>query len=367
MAHKQAFLNFDEKNNTLVVKGDWVIRNIATIKQQIHDAKIQDDKNIKIEGKEIKRLDSAGVWMIMNGFKHVDLQSFSKQHQKLFEFIKQKQDISNKKEHLPKPLTVVQTIGKYSLRQKSEVFEYINFVGKVTLDSALIIFNPLRWRWNSLVSVINTSGASALPIVTLLSFMIGVVITYQMGNQLQQYGANVFVVDLLGLSILREFGPLLTAIMVGGRTGSAFTAQLGIMKINLEIDALKAMGIKITNLLILPRILALFIVVPLLTIWADIFGIMGGMTMSKNMLGISWYDFLLRFQQEVPIKSLVIGLLKAPVFALIIASVGCFEGMKVHGSAESVGIRTTRSVVIGIFLVIAFDSVVSVLLSEFDL
>jgi phospholipid/cholesterol/gamma-HCH transport system permease protein len=139
------------------------------------------------------------------------------------------------------------------------------------------------------------------------------------------------------------------------------------MKINQEIDALKTMGTKPTELLLLPRIAGLLIVVPLLTIWADIFGVIGGMSMAKYMLGIGWYDFLLRFQAEVPLKSLIIGLAKAPVFALIIASVGCFEGMKVHGSAESVGTRTTRSVVIAIFIIIIFDGICSVLLSRYNL
>ena len=188
-----------------------------------------------------------------------------------------------------------------------------------------------------------------------------------MGNQLRMYSADIFIVNLLGLSILREFGPLLTAIMVGGRTGSAFTAQLGMMKVNHEIDALTTMGITPTEILLIPRIAGLFIVVPLLTIWADIFGIMGGMMMAQHMLDISWHDFIMRFQREIPLRSLIIGLCKAPVFALIIASVGCFEGMKVSGSAESVGVRTTRSVVLSIMLIIIFDGIVSVLLSRYKL
>jgi len=217
------------------------------------------------------------------------------------------------------------------------------------------------------VDVVYKTGYQALPIIALLSFMIGVVITYQMGVQLKSYGANIFIVDLLGLSVLREFGPLLTAIMVAGRTGSAFTAELGTMKVNREIDVLNTMGVTPAELLLLPRIIGLVIALPLLTMWADIFGVLGGMVMSKDMLGIHWQDFLLRFEQQIPVRALLIGLGKAPVFALIIASIGCFEGMQVKGSADSVGKQTTRSVVWAIFFIIVADAIFSVLFSKLKL
>jgi phospholipid/cholesterol/gamma-HCH transport system permease protein len=188
-----------------------------------------------------------------------------------------------------------------------------------------------------------------------------------MGLQLRNYGANIYIVDLLGLSVLREFGPLITAIMVAGRTGSAFTAQLGIMKINQEIDALDTMGVTPAELLILPRIAGLFITLPLLTLWSDIFGVVGGMVMSNNMLGITWYDFLQRFPHVIPLKTLIIGLGKAPVFALIISSIGCFQGVRVDGSASSVGLNTTRSVVLSIFFIIVADAAFSIIFSKLKL
>jgi len=197
--------------------------------------------------------------------------------------------------------------------------------------------------------------------------MIGVVISYQMGNQLRNYGANVFIVNLLGLSILREFGPLITAIMVAGRTGSAFTAQLGTMKLNQEIDALNTMGVTPGQLLLLPRLLGLFIALPLLTMWANIFGVLGGMLMANNMLGITAIDFLHRFKVEIPMRALLIGLGKAPVFALLIGSIGCFQGMKVAGGADSVGKQTTRSVVLAIFFIIVADAIFSIIFSRLKL
>ncbi|MHB1222257.1 MAG: MlaE family ABC transporter permease, partial [Gammaproteobacteria bacterium] len=216
-------------------------------------------------------------------------------------------------------------------------------------------------------NVIYSTGYLGLPIIGLLSFLIGVVLTYQMGLQLKTYGANIYIVDLLGLSVLREFSPLITAIMVAGRTGSAFTAQLGMMKLNQEIDALDTMGVTPGELLLLPRILGLTLVLPLLTVWADIFGVFGGMVMANNMLGISWYDFLHRFPNVIPLKNLLIGVGKAPIFALLIASIGCFQGMLVKGGAESVGRNTTRSVVLSIFFIIVADAAFSVILSKLKL
>lgn len=258
-------------------------------------------------------------------------------------------------------------LGKYSIEQTKEFYQFINFIGQLFFESLRAFINPKHWHWNTLASVINSTGTSALPIIALLSFMIGIVISYQMGNQLRNYGANIFIVDLLGLSVLREFGPLLTAILISGRTGSAFTAQIGIMKINQEIDALYTMGISPVGLLIIPRVLSLLIVLPLLTIWADIFGVLGGMLMAQNILGISWHEFLHQFEIRIPLRALIIGLGKAPLFALVIASVGCFQGMKVYGSAEDAGARTTRSVVITIFLIIIIDAILSVIFSKYKL
>ncbi len=235
------------------------------------------------------------------------------------------------------------------------------------MEAFRVFYSRRRMRWDAIASTIYKTGFQALPILALLSFMIGIVISYQMGNQLRQYGANVFIVNLLGLSVLREFGPLITAIILAGRTGSAFAAQLGIMKINQEIDALDTMGVTPAELLLIPRLIGLVIAIPLLTMWADIFGVIGGMVMANNMLGINWVDFLIRFQHEIPLRSLILGLGKAPVFALIIGSIGCFQGMEVKGSAESVGARTTRSVVLAIFFIIIADAGFSILFSKFKL
>ena len=207
-------------------------------------------------------------------------------------------------------------------------------------------------------------GCYALPILALLNFLVGVVLAYQMGVQLQKYGANIFIVDLLGLSILREFAPLITAIIVAGRTGSAFTAEIGSMIINEEIDALKTMGINPVRFLCLPKLLAMVLILPLVTVWGNIFGILGGMIVANNMLHIHFVPFLERFREVIGLSNYVVGLVKTPVFAMIITSVGCFQGLETARRADSVGKQTTKSVVQAIFLIIVVDALFSVLFSK---
>jgi phospholipid/cholesterol/gamma-HCH transport system permease protein len=367
------FFTFESQQNRLMCQSEWDVAHLASFQTSLDEVAWPKMGEIIIDGQAITKLDSAGAWLLSdwvtklsNKKLTVQLQNFSEKHQALLLLI-QKQLDSMKVIPTPVHLKGLARFGKFSYLQFIELTDFLSFIGKLSVESLSLLIHPTRWRWRAIINTIDQTGFHALLIIALMSFMIGVVITYQMGNQLRTYGANVFVVDLLGLSILREFGPLLTAIMVAGRTGSAFAAQLGIMKINQEVDALNTMGIPPAYLLLLPRILGLLVALPLLTIWSDIFGVIGGMVMAKSMLGVGWLDFLFRFQHQIPLKTLLIGLGKAPVFALIIACIGCFEGMEVQGSAESVGKRTTRSVVLGIFFIIIVDAIFSVLFSWLNL
>ncbi|HEV2613895.1 MAG TPA: ABC transporter permease [Gammaproteobacteria bacterium] len=254
-------------------------------------------------------------------------------------------------------------IGKNSTEKALEFYQFLEFIGELALTFIRLLKNPKNFPYRSIVSVIETTGVNALPLIGLLSFLIGVTLTYQMGLQLKNYGANIFVVDLLGLSILREFAPLITAIIVAGRSGSAFTAQLGTMKIREEIDALRTMGITPSEILILPKLIGLIIVLPLLAVWSIIFALLGGMVVSNAMLHVGYYDFLHRFYEAIPVRYFYTGMIKTPVFGFLIAAIGCFRGLQVSGSAESVGTETTKSVVQSIFFVIVFDAAFSVLFS----
>lgn len=367
------FIQYDSLNQQFICQGEWTLKYISQIKKALQKISLPVSGALTVDGKELTLMDSAGSWVLIQTLKRMEnagvkiqIENFNEQHEKLISIIKKEAGLLKK---IPafKPLSKLAQVGQFTVTQLDEFGAFLSFAGLLTYEWLRIVLKPKHWRWNEVAGVIYKTGFQALPIIALLSFMIGVVISYQMGNQLRAYGANIFIVDLLGLSVLREFGPLITAIMVAGRTGSAFTAQLGIMKVNQEIDALNTMGITPAELLILPRLLGLVIALPLLTVWSDIFGIMGGMMMAKNMLGVGWHDFLLRFQHEIPVRSLIIGLGKTPVFALLIASIGCFQGMRVRGSADSVGTQTTRSVVLSIFFIIVADAIFSVIFSRLNL
>lgn len=366
-------VRYDSHTRHLICQGDWDIHQLARLQALLKKISWPTSGNIIIDTQAITKMDSAGAWLLAMSQKmlegrglHIQLQALSQQHQVLLSLVQKR--LQNEIT-LPviKKMNGIARFGQQTVWQIKEFLQYLNFVGQLTIESLRILRSPTHMRWNALASTIYRTGYQALPIIALLSFMIGVVITYQMGLQLRNYGANIYIVDLLGLSILREFGPLLTAIMVAGRTGSSFTAQIGIMKINQEIDALDTIGVTPAELLILPRIIGLFIALPLLTIWADIFGIIGGMLMASNMLKITWFDFLHRFPHVIPLKSLIIGLCKAPVFALIIGSVGCYQGIQVAGNADSVGRNTTRSVVLAIFFIIVADAIFSIIFSKLKL
>jgi phospholipid/cholesterol/gamma-HCH transport system permease protein len=222
-------------------------------------------------------------------------------------------------------------------------------------------------RWRPILFNIRSAGFDALPIVGVLSFLLGIVVAYQGADTLRQYGANLYVADLVGLSMVREFAPLIVAIIIAGRSGSAYAAQIGTMAVTEEIDAMRTLGIAPLDLLVLPKILALVIALPLLTVFADVLGVAGGMVMAKAQLGVGFAEFLDRLVKAVSITAFLIGICKAPVFAVIIAVVGCFQGFRTKGGADSVGRQTTLSVVQSIFLVIVADALFSVAFSALDL
>ena len=208
------------------------------------------------------------------------------------------------------------------------------------------------------------TGIHALPIIGLMAVMIAIVIGYQGVAQLRPYGGEDFTINLVAVSVLREMGVLITSIMVAGRSGSAFTAEIGVMKTREEVDALKVMGIEPMQVLVVPRVIALVVTLPLLTFFADIMGLVGGAAIAQSLLDVSPLQYLTRLRQAVDGSDLFVGLFKAPIFAFFIAIVGCMHGLRVSGSAESVGRETTRAVVKSIFLVLALDAFFSILFEK---
>ena len=238
------------------------------------------------------------------------------------------------------------------------------FIGLILETALRVAVQPRRWRMTSLVANLERTGLDAVPIIALLTFLIGAVVAFLGATVLQNFGASIFTVDLVAYSFLREFGVLLTAIIVAGRTASSFTAQIGSMRANEEVVAIRVLGLDPVELLVLPRVYALLIALPMLTFVAMVSGMVGGMLVSATKLDISPVLFLSRIQDNVGLIHFWVGMAKAPIFAFLIAVIGCLEGFKVTGSAQSVGERTTSSVVQSIFVVIVLDALAALFLME---
>ena len=261
----------------------------------------------------------------------------------------------------------LERIGRSTVARCEQALAMLSFMGESSMALGGWITHPRRVRWNPVLFNLRSAGFDAMPIVGLLSFLLGIVVAYQGADQLRQYGANIYVTDLVGLSMLREFAPLMTAIIIAGRSGSAYAAQIGTMTVTQEIDAMRTLGIPPLEMLVLPKLIALVIAMPLLTVFADVLGVAGGMLMAQAQLGVSYSEFLDRFPHAVSTTSYLVGIGKAPVFAVIVALVGCYQGFVTRGGPESVGQHTTRAVVQSIFLVIVADALFSIAFSVLDL
>ncbi|HJS31552.1 MAG TPA: ABC transporter permease, partial [Alphaproteobacteria bacterium] len=258
---------------------------------------------------------------------------------------------------------MVERVGQATINVLGRARDLVSFFGLTAIVFMRAAIRPRRLRFISLLSHLERVGLNALPIVGLLSFLIGVVLAYQGADQLRQFGAEIYTVNLLGVSVLREIGILMTAILVAGRSGSAFTAEIGMMKVNEEVAAMQTIGVDPMEVLVLPRVLATVIALPLLCFYANMMSLLGGAIMSYFALGISVEQFLVRLKDAITVSTLWVGMVKAPFFAFLIGMVGCYEGLKVEGSAESVGRLTTKAVVEAIFLVIVADAGFSILFS----
>lgn len=240
----------------------------------------------------------------------------------------------------------------------------LGFIGLTLTTLLACLLRPWRWRVTALVSHIHQTGLNAVPIVALLTFLVGAVVAFLGATVLRDFGATIFTVNLVAFAFLREFGVLLAAILLAGRTASAFTAQIGAMKANEEIDAIRAIGLDPMELLVLPRLLAMMVILPILTFIGMLCGILGGALVCIFMLDISATQFLTILQRDIPLNHFLVGLGKAPIFAFLIGVIGCLEGFKVSGSAQSVGEHTTSSVVQSIFMVILLDAVAALFFME---
>jgi phospholipid/cholesterol/gamma-HCH transport system permease protein len=348
--------------------GEWTLQHAARLLRLIEQAptRLKD-----IDGRDITRLDSTGAMLLSRYATHAGLGlatvAVKPVHQKLVDSVRlicetptheHKRDFGFRR--------MLERMG-YSVEDYiKEILALIGF-GGLTLQTLLATtLRPARIRWTPTIYHMESVGLNAVPLVLLLSFMVGSVVAFLGATVLREFGAEVFVVELVGISFLREFAVLLTAIVLAGRTASAFTAQIGAMQSGEEIDAIRTLGLNPVELLVIPRLIALVTMLPLLTFLAMMAGLAGGVSVGAGSLGISPEMFITRLNETLSIKHFWVGLSKAPVFAVIIALIGCLEGFQVQGTAESVGERTTSSVVQTISLVILVDALAALFFMEMD-
>jgi len=365
----------DAASDSEIVKlrctGAWTVHGIAQLEQQLKDITWPAETDLEIDSSAMSALDTSGAWLLHRMVKALEQQGNSVRIIGLRAESRSLLDLISACELLPPSAQsntgLLASIGKQFWGGLENMFGMLAFVGESAIAMMRLIVQPRRIRWRTIFHNMQTAGFEALPIVGLLSFLMGVVIAYQGADQLQRFGANIYIADMVGLAMLRELSPLLTAIIVAGRSGSAYAAQIGTMKVTEEIDALRTIGISPQELLVLPKMIALIIALPLLTVFADVSGIIGGMLMARSKLDVSFDVFIVRLGDAVSLPSFLTGIIKAPVFAAIIALVGCYQGFQVGGSADSVGRQTTLSVVQAIFLVILADALFSLLFNWLNL
>jgi len=361
------FLTYEEDQHLckLISTGDWMLGTVLQIEKEL--LQIPCDKKIVWDVSGISDFDSAGVLLFIEYYKRfqketeVEIVGYTKNQKDMY-------DLLNKnipESALPEKKGTFEKLGRRTYEILDEMKSFITFLGHLFYTIFHTIVTPKDMRFKETIYHIHQSGFNAIIIIALTSFLVGMVISYQGSVQLAKFGADIFIVDTVAISITRELGPMITAIVIAGRSGSAYTAEIGAMKITEEIAAMRTMGFDPYTFLVLPRIFALMVALPLLIFFADIIGILGGMVAAKMELGISMGLFTQRLYEVLEVKHYLLGMMKGPVFAFLIAAVGCFRGFQVSYSTESVGLHTTASVVNSIFLVIAFDALFSVIFTEF--
>ena len=370
-----AYLETSAADDHLAVslKDDWVFGNVNALRDALSDVDPGPARQVTFQCGGLQNIDIAGAWMLYRRSQDfrsrgldTDFQGFKAAH---FKFLHNITDVSDAAEiadgtaEAPPAVTprrALESLGQAAARGLEDV-------GAITQSVLEGVRKPSALLWRETLRQLDQTGVRATPIVFLVSFLMGLVLAYQGATQLEKFGATIFMVDLVTISILREMGVLLAAIMVAGRSGSSFAASLGVMKLNEEIDALRVMGLNPNQVLVVPRIIALVLALPLLTILPDLAGLAGGMLLAVTTIDMSAAQFIERVKTAADLESLMVGLIKAPVFALLIAAVSTLRGMQVQTSAEQLGRLTTVAVVQSIFLIIVADGIFTVIFVRYGI
>ncbi len=358
----------DNDGHRIAIGGDWDIRHVGALEPEALAATVPEGMRVALDLSGLERLDTAGAWLIYRTVRDASETEVRTAREEFRQMLEQVAANDQPCEIAPPAgnslVAVLARIGRAVDEIRAESAGILGFFGLLLATLAGLVARPGRLRLTALVFHLERMGFNSLPIVGLLNFLIGVVLGYLVASLLQTFGSGIFVADFLGIAILREIGILLTAIVIAGRSGSAITAEIGSMVVNEEIDAMRTLGLDPMLVLVAPRVLALIIALPVLAFFANIVGLAGGGLMAWIILDISPGLFIERLNGAISLSTLWVGLAKAPIFAFLIGMVGCFEGLRVQRSAESVGQQTTRSVVTSIFLVIVADAVFAIFFQE---
>ncbi|MEX2618176.1 MAG: MlaE family lipid ABC transporter permease subunit [Alphaproteobacteria bacterium] len=374
MAGSAGWIKSATEDDRLVLSagGDWTVNGVGALDRQIRALAMNGAGSARIDTSEIDALDTAGAWLLYRtrrdlaaGGASVQVDGLDPRHAALVDLV-EKADSLHAETERARPnvlLMLVNRVGRSVCAAANELAQLLNFFGLVIITLGRCLKSPRRLRIVSLVNQMEQTGLNALGIVGMLLFMIGVVLAFQSAEQLRRFAAEIFTADGLAVLVLREIGVLIAAILIAGRSGSAFTAEIGMMKVNEEVDAMSTIGLNPIEVLVLPRINALLITLPLLTFFANVAALTGGTIMAVATLDVTYTQFIRQLADALTLKNLLVGMVKAPVFAFLIGMVGCYEGLKVSGSAESIGRLTTQSVVESIVLVILADALFSIVFS----
>ena len=349
---------------TVKVEGPLLVSTIGLLDRKLREY-AEPVQTVDLSG--IGDIDTVGAWTVWRfADEHkARVTGASEQAGKLIKTVSESASTAPiEPERLPLLTRVTADTGEKVIEFGHGVVRFIGFLGAVIAAVGSLFVHPRRFRFKSLVRQFELVGVTAIPIIGLMSFLIGIVIAQQGAAQLRQFGAEIYTINLTGRLSMRELGVLMTAIMVAGRSGSAFAAQLGTMKLTEEIDAMRTIGVSPMEALVIPRIMAAVLMMPLLGFFSAVIAIIGGAFIADLTLDIPFLTFLSRIQEVVPTYDLWVGLIKAPVFGLIVALAGCYQGLQVEGDSEQVGIRTTKAVVQAIFMVIVLDAFFAVFFSE---
>lgn len=354
----------------IALTGDWILGTLKTQYETLEQTikALSHDRHARWNLLTVQTLDHAGALLLWRAWGERRPETLSTTPDQL--------SLLDHVAHIPayaprsrrwQPIDVLASVGGRVLGLLRELVFFLWLLGRLVLDFGRLLAHPSLAPWREISASVYRTGAQALGITALVGFLIGVVLSYLSGKQLKLYGADVFIINILGISIIRELGPLLAAILVAGRSGSSITAQLGVMRVTQELDALSVMGISQTFRLVLPKVIALAITMPLLVLWTSAIALIGGIVASDFALDIGYVQFLERLPQVVPIANLWLGLTKGVVFGALIALIACHFGLRIEPNTESLGTGTTTSVVVSITTVIVVDAIFAVAFSNVGL